>query len=67
MKRWLSRGDDFADKTRSRRPKVLNNAAKNLIQKAKYKQGKSTRQLSQELASKGLSARIKKIIRPGDL
>jgi len=34
---------------------VLNNAVRNLIQKAKYKRGKSTRQLSQDLASKGLS------------
>jgi len=33
----------------------LNNAAKNFIQKARCKQGKSTGQLSQDLASKGLS------------
>lgn len=55
LKKWLSWGDDFTDKKRSGRPKVFNNAAKNLIQKAKYKRGKSTRQPTQDLASKGLS------------
>ena len=55
MKKWSSQGEDYADKKRSWRPKVLNNAAKNFIQKARCKQGKFTGQLSQDLASKGLS------------
>ena len=34
-------------------PKILNEAAKRILNKAKYKRGNSTRQLSQQLASKG--------------
>ena len=40
-------------KKRTGSPKILNEAAKRILNKAKYKRGNSTRQLSQRLASKG--------------
>ena len=54
MVKWSSRNEGFEDKKRTGRPKVLNEAAKKVPKKAKYKRGNSTRQLSQQLASKGL-------------
>ena len=54
MIKWSSRNEGFEDKKRTGRPKVLNEAAKKVLKKAKYKRGNSTRQLSQQLASKGL-------------
>ena len=51
--KWSSRNDGFEDKKRTGRPKILNKAAKRILNKAKYKRGNSTRQLSQRLASKG--------------
>jgi len=50
--KWSSRNEDFEEKKRTGRPKVLNEAEDQ--KKAKYKRGNSTRQLSQQLASKGL-------------
>ena len=52
---WASRTDGFEDKKRAGRLKILNEAATRILNKAKYKRGKlaSTRQLSQQLASKG--------------
>jgi len=52
--KWSSRNEGFEDKKRRGRPKVLNEAAEIVLKKAKYKRGNSTRQLSQQLASKGL-------------
>ena len=52
--KWLLRNEGFEDKKRTGRPKVLNEAAKKVLKKAKNKRGNSTRQLSQQLASKGL-------------
>jgi len=52
--KWSSRNEGFEDKKQTVRPKVLNEAAKKVPKKAKYKRGNSTRQLSQQLASKGL-------------
>jgi len=54
--KWSSRNKGFEDKKRTGRTKVLNEAAKvqSFLKKAKYKRGNSTRQLSQQLASKGL-------------
>jgi len=52
--KWSSRNKGFEDKKRTGRPKVLNQAAKKVLKKAKYKRGNSTRQLSQQLANKGL-------------
>ena len=51
---WSSRNEGFEDKKRTGRPKVLNEAAKKVPKKAKYKRGNSTRQLSQQLTGKGL-------------
>ena len=51
--KWSSRNDGFEDEKRTGRPKILNEAAKRILNKAKYKRGNSTRQLSQQLASKG--------------
>ena len=51
--KWSSRNDGFKDKKRMGRPTILNDAAKRILNKAKYKRGYSTRQLSQQLASKG--------------
>ena len=51
--KWSSRNDGFEDKKRTGRPKILNEAAKRILNKAKYKRGNSTRQLSQRLARKG--------------
>ena len=55
--RWVvkcpSRNDGFEDEKITGRPKILNEAAKRILNKAKYKRGNSTRQLSQQLASKG--------------
>ena len=51
--KWSSRNDGFEDKKRTGRQKILNEAAKRIVNKAKYKRGNSTRQLSQKLASKG--------------
>ena len=51
--KWSSRNDGFEDKKRTGRPKILNKAAKRILNKAKYKRGNSTRQLSQRLASRG--------------
>ena len=51
--KWSSRNDGFEDKKRTGRPKILNDAAKRSLNKAKYRGGNSTRQLSQKLASKG--------------
>ena len=51
--KWSSRNDGFEDKKRAGRPKILNKAAKRILNKAKYKRGNSTRQLSRKLASKG--------------
>ena len=50
--KWSSRNDGFEDKKRTGRPKILNEAAKRILNKAKYKRGNSTRQLSRQLASK---------------
>ena len=47
--KWSSRNDGFADKKRRGRPKILNDAAKRILNKDKYKRGNSTRQLSQQL------------------
>ena len=47
--KWSSRNEGFEDKKRTGRPKVLNEAAKKVLKKAKYK-----RQLSQQLTNKGL-------------
>ena len=52
--KWSSRNEDFEDKKQTGGPKVLNEAARKVLKKAKYKRGNSTRQLSQQLASKGL-------------
>ena len=43
----------FEDKERTGKPKILNEAAKRILNKAKYKRGNSSRQISQQLASKG--------------
>ena len=51
--KWSSRNDGFEDKKRTGRPKILNEAAKRMLNKAKYKSGNSTRQLSQQFPSKG--------------
>ena len=51
--KWSSRNDGFKDKKRTGRPKILNETAKRILNKAKYKRGNSTRQFSQQLASKG--------------
>ena len=40
--KWSSRNEDFEDKKRTGRPKVLNEAAKKVLKKAKYKRGNST-------------------------
>jgi len=50
--KWSSRNEGFEDKKRTGRPKVLNEAAKNVLKKAKYKRRNSTRQLSQQLETK---------------
>ena len=52
--KWSSRNEGFGDKKRTGRPKVLNEAAKKVLKKARYKRKNSTRQLSQRLANKGL-------------
>jgi len=52
--KWLLRNEGFEDKKRTGRLKGLNEAAKKFLKKAKYKRGNSTRQLSQQLASKGV-------------
>ena len=52
--KWWSRNEGFEDKKQTGGPKVLNEAAKKVLKKAKYKRGNSTRQLSQQLAGKGL-------------
>jgi len=52
--KWSSRNEGFEDKKQTGRPKVLNEAAKKVLKKAKCKRENSTRQLSQQLASKGL-------------
>ena len=54
MVKWSSRNEGFEDKKQTGRPKVLNEAAKKVLKKAEYKRGNSTRQLLQQLASKGL-------------
>ena len=41
------------DDERTGKPKILNEAAKRILNKAKYKRGNSSRQISQQLASKG--------------
>ena len=46
--KWSSRNEGFEDKKRTGRPKVLNEAAKKIRKKAKYKRENSTRQLSQQ-------------------
>ena len=51
--KWSSRNDGFEDKKRTGRPKILNEAAKRILNKAEYKRGNSTRQRPQQLASKG--------------
>ena len=51
--KWSSRNNGFEDKKRTGRPKILDDAAKKILNKAKYKRGNSTRQLSQQLPSKG--------------
>ena len=51
--KWSSKNDRFEDKKRTGRTKTLNEAAKRILNKVKYKRGNSTRQLSQQLASKG--------------
>ena len=50
--KWSSRNEGFEDKKRTGRPKVVNEAAKKVLKKAKYKRGNSTRQLSQQLETK---------------
>ena len=54
---WSSRNEGFEDNKRTGRPKVLNEAATKVLEKAKHKKGNSTRQFSQQLASKGLVGR----------
>jgi len=52
--KWSSRNEGIEDKKRTGRLKVLTEAAKKILKKAKCKRGNSTIQLSQQLASKGL-------------
>ena len=52
--KWSSRNEGFGDKKRTGRPKVLNEAAKKVLKKARYKRENSTGQLLQRLANKGL-------------
>ena len=54
MVKWSSRNGAFEEKKRTGKPKVLNEAAKKVLKKAKCIRGNSTRQLSQQLASKDL-------------
>ena len=54
MVKWSSKNEGFEDKKRTGRVKVLNEAAKKVLKKVEYKGGNSTRQLSQQLASKDL-------------
>ena len=49
---WSSRTDGFEDKKRAGRLKILNEVAKRILKKAKYKRGNLTRQLSQQYISK---------------
>ena len=51
--KWTSRNDGFEDKKKTGRPKILNEVAKRILSKAKYKRGNSTRQLSLHLEGKG--------------
>ena len=51
--KWLS-SREFYDKPRSARPTVLDRTAKQVIEKAKYKRGNSTRKISKQLKNKGL-------------
>ena len=51
--KWSLGNDEFEDKKRTGRPKILNEEVKSFFNKAKYKMGNSTRQLSQQLASRG--------------
>ena len=51
--KWSSRNNSFEDKKRTGRPKILNEAAERILNKANYKRRNSTRQLSQKLAIKG--------------
>ena len=51
--KWSSRNDGFEDKKRTGRPKILNEAAKRMLNKAKYKQGKLDQTAFQQFASKG--------------
>ena len=50
--KWSLGNDGFEDMKRTGRPKILNEAAKRILNKVKYKMGNSTRQLSQQLASR---------------
>ena len=52
--KWSQRNESFEDKKRVGRPDFLNETAKIVLKKAKYKRRKSIRQLSQQLTSKGL-------------
>ena len=50
--KWLSRNDRVEDKKRTGRPKILNETAKWILNKVKYKRENSTRQLSLHWISK---------------
>jgi len=52
--KWSSKNEGFEDKKRTGRPRVLKEAAKKVMKKAKYKRGNWTRQLSQQLAGENL-------------
>ena len=53
--KWSARSAaNFKDKQRSGRPKVIKDAAIQVLNKAKYKRGNSTRQLARELQRKSL-------------
>ena len=56
--RWVnkwSKWQCFEDKPRSGRPSVLNNFARKLIEKAKYKRNKSTRKIAKNLQQKNMN------------
>ena len=53
--KWSARSaENFEDKQRSGRPKVIKDAAIQVLNKAKYKRGNSIRQLARELERKSL-------------
>ena len=53
--KWSARSaENFEDNQRRGRPKVIKNAPIQVLNKAKYKKGNSTRQLARELKRKSL-------------